>query len=214
MKSLLLTIAAVQILHCSGVPNPEDALRVAVMKLNEISEISHLCRTISSTVTDLSPTGKFSYNVDLAFSVKETVCSKNSGLEFDDSSCNFRPAKIAETASCRSRVKYLADEVLDVDVECHGFKKARGSGDLLEKLRNDHEVLRGAKDQREITQGGKAHSKPIKVGKGRRKQAERFNNNGESSELINSSEEIKMTSDESSVEESRKEHNDDSRGRH
>lgn len=43
----------------------------------------------------LSPTGKISYNVDLAFSVQETVCSKNSGLEFDDSSCIFRPVRIA-----------------------------------------------------------------------------------------------------------------------
>ncbi|XP_078085402.1 secreted phosphoprotein 24-like isoform X2 [Mustelus asterias] len=212
MKSLLLTIAAVQILQCSGVPNPEDALRAAVMKLNEISEISHLCRTVSSTVTDLSPTGKLSYNVDLAFSVKETVCSKNSGLEFDDSSCNFRPAKIAETASCRSRVKYLADEVLDVDVECHGFRRVKGSGDLLEKMRNDREVLRGAKEQREAPQGGKVHSKPTKVGKGRRKQAGRFNNNGGSSEYVNSSEE--MASEEASQEASVKEHSDDSRVPH
>ncbi|XP_041057359.1 secreted phosphoprotein 24-like [Carcharodon carcharias] len=214
MKSFLLTIAAVQILHCSGVPNPEDALRAAVMKLNEISEISHLCRTISSTVTDLSPTGKFSYNVDLAFSVKETVCSKNSGLEFDDSSCSFRPVKIAETASCRSRVKYLAGEVLDVDVECHGFKRAKDSGDLPEKLRNDREAFRGAKDQRDVTQGGKVHGKPTKVGKGHRKHPERFTIHGRSSELINSSEEAHMTSEESSVERSLKEHNDDSRGRH
>ncbi|XP_067890720.1 secreted phosphoprotein 24-like [Heterodontus francisci] len=214
MKSFLLTIAAVQILHCSGVPNPEDALRVAVIKLNEISEISHLCGIISSTVTDLSPTGKFSYNVDLAFSVKETVCSKNSGLEFDDSSCNFRPAKIAETASCKSRVKYLADEVLDVDVECHGFKKAKGNGDSLEKLKSHSEVFKGGKDQSELSERGKVHSKPFKGGKGHRKLPERFTNDGGSSESINSSEEMRITSEESSLEESLKEHNDDSRARH
>uniref|UniRef100_UPI00398EB4C2 secreted phosphoprotein 24-like n=1 Tax=Pristiophorus japonicus TaxID=55135 RepID=UPI00398EB4C2 len=208
MNSFLLTIAAVQILHCSGVPNPEDALRVAITKLNEISEISHLCGIISSTVTDLSPTGKFSYNVDLAFSVKETVCSKNSGLDFDDLSCSFRPAKIAETASCKSRVKYLADEVLDVDVECQGFKKAKGNGDSFDKVKNNAEVSKG------LSEGGKGHSKPSKGGRGHRKLSERVNNNGGSSESIDSSEEVKITSEESSFEESLKEHNDDSRAQH
>ncbi|XP_067842960.1 secreted phosphoprotein 24-like [Heptranchias perlo] len=204
MKSFLLTIAAVQILHCSGVPDPEDALRVAITKLNEISEISHLCAITSSTVRDLSPTGKFSYNVDLAFSVKETVCSKNSGLEFDDSSCNFRPAKIAETASCKSRVKYLADEVLDVDVECHGFKKPKVNGELSEKVKSNGE----------ISKGGNGHSKPSKGGKGHSKLSEKVNNNGGSSESIDSSEEVQITSEESSLEESLNEHNVDSRARH
>ncbi|XP_072434839.1 secreted phosphoprotein 24-like [Chiloscyllium punctatum] len=213
MKAFLLAIAAVQILHCSGVPNPEDALRAAVMKLNEISEISHLCRSISSTVTDLSPTGKFSYNVDLAFSVKETVCSKNSGLEFDDSSCSFRPTKIAETATCRSRVKYLADEVLDVDVECHGFKRAKGNRDSPERLRSESDIYRGNREHSDISQGGKPHSKPTKGRKGHRKPSARVSHNGGSSELTNSSEELKMSSRESWMEESLNEY-DDSRSRH
>ncbi|XP_051879780.1 secreted phosphoprotein 24-like [Pristis pectinata] len=214
MKSFLLAIAAVQILHCSGVPNPEDALRAAITKLNEISEISHLCGIISSTVTDLSPTGKFSYNVDLAFSVQETVCSKNSGLEFDDSSCTFRPARIAETATCRSRVKYMADDVLDVDVECHGFRKARGNGDLVERVKVNGGASKGGKGQSEPATGTKGHAKPPKRGKGHRKPPQRFSYNGGSSELIVSSEELRITSEELSHESSSKEHNEDSRVRH
>ncbi|XP_069786585.1 secreted phosphoprotein 24-like [Narcine bancroftii] len=228
MKSFLLAIAAVQILHCSGVPNPEDALRAAITKLNEISEISHLCGIIGSRITDLSPTGKFSYNVDLSFSVQETVCSKNSGLEFDDSSCIFRPARIAETANCRSRVKYLAGDVLDVDVECHGFRKAKGNRDSVEKIKVHGGPSKGGKGQSEPATGAKGHHKPSRRGKGFRKPSHRFNYNGRSSELINSSEEAKITSEELSYEESSRgtftseesshgasrDYNEDSRVRH
>ncbi|XP_059823070.1 secreted phosphoprotein 24-like [Hypanus sabinus] len=223
MKTFLLAIAALQILHCLGVPNPEDALRAAIIKLNEISEISHLCGIVSSTVTDLSPTGKLSYNVDLAFAVQETVCSKNSGLEFDDSSCPFRPARIAETANCRSRVKYMADEVLDVDVECHGFRKGKGNGNSMERVK-----VNGGRGQSEPAAGTKSHTKPPKRGKGHRRPFQRFIYSGVSSELINSSEELRITSEELSHESSSKlkftseessfgasrEYNDDSRVRH
>lgn len=214
MKSFLLAIAAVQILHCSGVPNPEDALRAAITKLNEISEISHLCGIIRSTITDLSPTGKISYNVDLAFSVQETVCSKNSGLEFDDSSCIFRPVRIAETASCRSRVKYLADEVLDVDVECHGFGKVKGNGDSVDKVKVNGVPSKRGKGQSEPAAGTQRPSKPPKRGKDYRKPHQRFHYNEGSSELINSSEEMRIISEELSNEESSMEYNDDSRARH
>ncbi|XP_067844320.1 secreted phosphoprotein 24-like [Heptranchias perlo] len=121
MKSFLLIIAAVQILHCSGVPTPEDALRESVIKLNEITEITN----------DIYYKGKLSYNMDLAFTVKETVCSKNSGLEFDDPSCHFRTKKTTEKGLCKSRVQRFADEVIDIDMECRGLKTVDSNSELI-----------------------------------------------------------------------------------
>uniref|UniRef100_UPI00398E9A4E secreted phosphoprotein 24-like n=1 Tax=Pristiophorus japonicus TaxID=55135 RepID=UPI00398E9A4E len=140
MNSFLLTIAAVQILHCSGVPSPKDALRESVIKLNEITEITNLCGVTRRRVKDIYRTGKLSYNVDLTFLVKETVCSKNSGLEFDDPSCHFRPRKTAEKGYCKSRVEYFAGEVIDIDVECRGLKTVDSNSESFESRENSIEV--------------------------------------------------------------------------
>ncbi|XP_067842956.1 secreted phosphoprotein 24-like [Heptranchias perlo] len=146
MKSFLLIIAAVQILHCSGVPTLEDALRESVIKLNEITETTNLCGITRRRVKDIYRTGKLSYNVDLAFTVKETVCSKNSGLEFDDPSCRFRPKKSAEKGFCRSLVAYFADEVVHIDVECQGLKTVDSNIDSSESSENSVEVKSMSKE--------------------------------------------------------------------
>ncbi|XP_032880438.1 secreted phosphoprotein 24-like [Amblyraja radiata] len=132
MKSFLLAITAVLILLCSGVPIPEDALRTSVVRLNEITEITSLCAITGRRVTNTYRTGKLSYNVDLTFTVKETICSKNSGKEFDDPSCYFRPKMIAGEGFCKSRVEYFADKVADVDVECDGLKTIDSESDSIE----------------------------------------------------------------------------------
>ncbi|XP_048455483.1 secreted phosphoprotein 24-like [Rhincodon typus] len=140
MKAFLLTIAAVQILYCSGIPSPKDALRVSVLKLNRITETSNLCGITRRRVKEIYRTGKLSYNVDLTFSVKETVCSKNSGLEFDDPSCQFRTKKAAARGFCKSHVEYFADEVVDVDVECQGLKTFDSRSGSFESSENSIEV--------------------------------------------------------------------------
>ncbi|GCC33941.1 hypothetical protein chiPu_0012412 [Chiloscyllium punctatum] len=103
----------------------------------------HSCyRTLRSVALDpnVNVGGKLSYNVDLTFSVKETVCSKNSGLEFDDPSCHFRPRKAAERGLCKSHVAYFADEVVDIDVECRGLKTVDSNSDSSESSENSIEV--------------------------------------------------------------------------
>ncbi|XP_048391351.1 secreted phosphoprotein 24-like [Stegostoma tigrinum] len=145
MKVFLLTIAAVQILHCSGKPSPKDALRASVLKLNRITETSNLCGITRRRVKDIHRTGKLSYNVDLTFSVKETICSKNSGLEFDDPSCHFRAKKPAEKGLCKSHVAYFADEIVDIDVQCRGLKTVDSNSDSSELNENSLEVKTEAK---------------------------------------------------------------------
>ncbi|XP_048391315.1 secreted phosphoprotein 24-like isoform X2 [Stegostoma tigrinum] len=140
MKAFLLTIAAVQILHCSGIPSPKDALRASIIKLNQITETSNLYGITRRRVKDIYHTGKLSYNVDLTFSVKETICSKDSGLEFDDPSCYFHPKKTAEKGLCKSHVEYFANEVVDIDVQCQGLKMVDSNGDSLESNENSNEV--------------------------------------------------------------------------
>ncbi|GCB64257.1 hypothetical protein scyTo_0011726, partial [Scyliorhinus torazame] len=84
-------------------------------------------------------TGKLSYNVDLTFSVKETVCSKNSGLEFDDPGCRFRSKKSAKKGFCKSHVEYFADDVVDVDVECRGLRTIDSNSGSFESSENSIE---------------------------------------------------------------------------
>ncbi|XP_059821947.1 secreted phosphoprotein 24-like [Hypanus sabinus] len=140
MKSFLLTLAAMQILHCSGVPRTKEALRASVIKLNEITEIPNLCGISRRGVTNTYCTGNLSYGVDLTFSVKETVCSKNSGQEFDDPSCSFHSKNIAEKGFCKSHVEFFADKVADVDVECGGLKTVDSESDLTESSENSIEA--------------------------------------------------------------------------
>ncbi|XP_051881449.1 secreted phosphoprotein 24 [Pristis pectinata] len=139
MKSFLLAIVAVQILHCLGMPSTKEALRASVVKLNEITEITNLCGITRRGVTNVYRTGKLSYNVDLTFSVRETICSKNSGWEFDDSICLFRPRRIAERGFCKSRVGYFADKVAYVDVKCDGLKTVDSESDSSESSETNFE---------------------------------------------------------------------------
>eukprot|EP00062_Callorhinchus_milii_P021540 gi/632978371/ref/XP_007905874.1/ PREDICTED: secreted phosphoprotein 24-like [Callorhinchus milii] len=142
MRSFLLAIAVLQILQCSGVPSPEAALRTSLMKLNEMTDTPNLCSVTRRRLRAMYPTGKLTYNLDLAFSVKETTCSKNSGLEFDSPLCRFRPAPTAERGVCRSRVKYFADEIVDVHVHCRGLKSFKGKIHSSESRESNQEVKR------------------------------------------------------------------------
>ncbi|XP_062906092.1 secreted phosphoprotein 24-like [Mobula hypostoma] len=140
MKTFLLAVAAVQIFSCSGVPSTKEALRASVIKLNEMTEIPNLCGITRRGVTNTYHTGKLSYSMDLTFSVKETVCSKNSGQEFDDPSCSFRHKNIAEKGFCKSHVEFFADKVADVEVECDGLTTADSESDSTESSENSIEA--------------------------------------------------------------------------
>ncbi|XP_048454660.1 secreted phosphoprotein 24-like [Rhincodon typus] len=140
MKAFLLTIAAVQILYCSGIPSPKDALRASVIKLNQITKTSNLYGVNRRRVKEIHQSGKLSYNVDLTFSVKETVCPKNFVLEFNDPSCHFHPKKTAEKGLCKSHVEYFADEVVDIDVQCRGLKTVDSNSDSSELNENSIEL--------------------------------------------------------------------------
>uniref|UniRef100_UPI00398EB0DE secreted phosphoprotein 24-like n=1 Tax=Pristiophorus japonicus TaxID=55135 RepID=UPI00398EB0DE len=205
MNSFLLTIAAVQILHCSGVPSPKDALRESVIKLNEITETTNLCGITRRRVKDIYRTGKLSYNVDLTFSVKETVCSKNSGLEFDDPSCHFHPRKSAEKGFCKSRVEYFADKVVDIDVECRGLKTVDSNSDSSESNEDSIEVTS------QLYNSGCDYLQRVSFSR----FAKDVNINILMQVKSNSNElSLDSKSEELSLEESSSEHNDDPRDRH
>ncbi|XP_043550480.1 secreted phosphoprotein 24-like isoform X2 [Chiloscyllium plagiosum] len=199
MKAFLLTIAAVQIVHCSGIPSPKDALRVSVIKLNQITKTSNLCGITRRRVKDIYRTGKLSYNVDLTFSVKETVCSKNSGLEFDDPSCYFHPKMTAVKGLCTSHVEYFADEVVDVDVECRGLKMVDSNSDSSETNENSIEV--------------KTKSKQMSTEESLDWKSKSAETSLEDSPNL-SIDELSIKSSETSLDVSSNEYHDDSRFRH
>ncbi|XP_072902860.1 secreted phosphoprotein 24-like [Hemitrygon akajei] len=209
MKSFLLTLAAMQILHCSGVPSTKEALRASVIKLNEITEITNLCGITRRGVTNTYRKGKLSYSVDLTFSVKETVCSKNSGQEFDDPSCSFRPKNIAEKGFCKSHVEFFADKVADVDVECDGLKTVDSESDSTESSENSIEAQSKSKETSlEETSNVKSKSEEISV-------EESPNVDSKSKETsAEESSNMKSKSTELSLEESSNEQNEDSRSCH
>ncbi|XP_072902867.1 secreted phosphoprotein 24-like [Hemitrygon akajei] len=194
MKVFLLTIAAVQILYCTGMPSTKEALRASVIKLNEITEITNLCAITGRRVTNTYRTGKHSYNVDLTFSVKETICSKSFGLEFDDPSCRFRPKKIGEKGFCKSRVEYFADKVADIKVECEGLKTVDSESDSLESSETSIEDRNKSQETSlEEPSMEKNHSKETSL-----------------EEALN----VKSISTERSSQQFSKEHFEDSRGQH
>ncbi|XP_043550486.1 secreted phosphoprotein 24-like [Chiloscyllium plagiosum] len=209
MKAFLLTIAAVQILHCSGIPRPKDALRASVIKLNQITETSNLCGITRRRVKDIHRTGKLSYNVDLTFSVKETVCSKNSGLEFDDPSCNFRPRKAAEKGFCKSRIEYYADEVINVDVECQGLKTFDRKSGSFESSENSVEVKTNSKGK-EMKKSSKVKNKSTETSLEDSLDVESKSTEMSREDSLN----VDSKSTEISFEMSSNEHHDDSRARH
>uniref|UniRef100_UPI00398F048B secreted phosphoprotein 24-like n=1 Tax=Pristiophorus japonicus TaxID=55135 RepID=UPI00398F048B len=212
MNSFLLTIAAVQILHCSGVPSPKDALRESVIKLNEITETTNLCGITRRRVKDIYRTGKLSYNVDLTFLVKETVCSKNSGLEFDDHSCLFSTRKTAEKGFCKSRVEYFADKVVDIDVECRGLKTVDSSSDSSESSEDSIEVKTKSKETSlEELSNVKSKSKEssLEESSNVKSKSEELSFENESTESSFESEPNELL-----LESSSNEHNEDSRDRH
>ncbi|XP_020368330.1 secreted phosphoprotein 24-like [Rhincodon typus] len=209
MKAFLLTIAAVQILHCSGIPSPKDALRVSVLKLNQITETSNLCGITRRRVKDIHRTGKLSYNVDLTFSVKETVCSKNSGLEFDDPSCHFRPKKAAEKGFCKSHIEYYADEVIDVDVECRGLKTINSESGSFESSENSVEVKTKSKEKG-IKESSKVKNKSTETSLEDFPDVESKSTETSLEDSLN----VDSKSTETSFIVSSNEHYDDSRGQH
>ncbi|XP_062908633.1 secreted phosphoprotein 24-like [Mobula hypostoma] len=146
MKSFLLTLAAVQILHCSGVPSTKEALRASVIKLNEITKITSLCGITRRGVTNTYRTGKLSYSMDLTFSVKETVCSKNSGQEFDDPNCSFHPAVSPEKGFAKAMWNFFADKAADVEVECDGLTTVDSKSDSTETSENSIEEQSKSKE--------------------------------------------------------------------
>ncbi|XP_038644155.1 secreted phosphoprotein 24-like [Scyliorhinus canicula] len=209
MKSLLLTIAAVQILHCSGMPSPKDALRASVLKLNKITEITNLCGITRRRVKDINRTGKLSYNVDLTFSVKETVCSKNSGLEFDDPGCHFRSKTSAEKGLCKSRVEYFADEVIEVDVECRGLKTIDSNSESSESSENSLEVQTKSRET-SIEESSNVKSKSAESSLEESPNVKSKSTESSLEESLN----VRSKSAETSLDVSSNEHNDDSRSRH
>ncbi|XP_072902868.1 secreted phosphoprotein 24-like [Hemitrygon akajei] len=140
MKFFLLAVAAVQILHCSGAPSSKSALRASMIKLNKITRISNLCGVTGRRVADVYRTGRLSYNVDLGFTVKETVCSKNSRRPFDHRSCRFRSGKNAGKGFCKSRVEYFAGKIVDIDVDCRGLRTIDNRSRSLESNENSVEM--------------------------------------------------------------------------
>ncbi|XP_062906098.1 uncharacterized protein LOC134347659 [Mobula hypostoma] len=123
MKSIIFIFAAVQIFYCSAQtcgetasPEAELALNATITRANEEYAISNIFAVQSCEVVQTIPlTNGFSL-LDIAISVQETECAKNSTLDLAE--CPLKPISDAETADCTGRVLIEEDRVRSVIINC------------------------------------------------------------------------------------------------
>ncbi|XP_067890775.1 secreted phosphoprotein 24-like isoform X2 [Heterodontus francisci] len=128
MKLIFFVIVAVQILYCSGLPCAnctfpviDKALAASVVKLNEESTIDNRFAVTKTELKDIISIGERLFLIDLVLDVQETMCPRETGLDWAE--CELKPLPTAETATCLSRVTVDIDVIVNVEVQCTDKKQ-------------------------------------------------------------------------------------------
>ncbi|XP_004390091.1 secreted phosphoprotein 24 [Trichechus manatus latirostris] len=109
---------------CSGFPvydydpsSLKEALSASVAKVNSQALSPYLFRAFRSSIKRVNVVDEDSLNMDLEFSIRETVCRRDSGE--NPTTCDFQRGYFVPVVVCRSSVKLSAQQVRDVWVQCH-----------------------------------------------------------------------------------------------
>ncbi|XP_066544292.1 secreted phosphoprotein 24 [Amia ocellicauda] len=139
MKLAYFILAGLHFLCYSGLPAfpldqpiAEQALNVSITQVNARSRGLNLYGITKSSIKKLIPVGPDSYNMLLSFTIRETVCPKDSGLDPD--SCDFMRGRFALVASCSSRVLFTANEVQSASVRCSQSSSSSSSESSSEEM--------------------------------------------------------------------------------
>ncbi|XP_053327285.1 secreted phosphoprotein 24 [Spea bombifrons] len=141
MKRFLLTILLLHLLGCSGFPvNDYDddvirtALNASLAQLNDQSRDVNLLRITRSRVKRVMypRDSDVDFDLILEFSVRETICNKNSAR--DPSSCDFKIGYYKE-ASCRSQVLVSDGGPKVLSAYCYMPTDSSSESDSSEEIR-------------------------------------------------------------------------------
>ncbi|KAM9836035.1 secreted phosphoprotein 24 [Aulostomus maculatus] len=160
MKSyVLVLVALLQTLRCSGIPlsNPaletmaNKGLAAALAKANSIYATSHLFRVTEGSVKRVVPLGLNTVDLIIKFGTTETECLKESTA--DPQTCAFKPGLLVRSLKCTSRVRTFPTSTQVVSVICH-----HDSGSSEESSESSEEIYsRGRHHFRiPLTNGGGA----------------------------------------------------------
>ncbi|KAM9663685.1 secreted phosphoprotein 24, partial [Trichechus inunguis] len=95
----------------------KEALSASVAKVNSQALSPYLFRAFRSSIKRVNVVDEDSLNMDLEFSIRETVCRRDSGE--NPTTCDFQRGYFVPVVVCRSSVKLSAQQVRDVWVQCH-----------------------------------------------------------------------------------------------
>ncbi|NWR43703.1 SPP24 protein, partial [Regulus satrapa] len=117
-------VLTLSVFSCSGfpaydydLPVTEEALNASIARINTQPWGRHLYGVVRSRVMGVDMWDGDTYGLDLRFSVRETVCTKDSGR--DPSTCDFKTGPFVPTASCRSVVEVSGELIANITVRCH-----------------------------------------------------------------------------------------------
>ncbi|XP_049744816.1 secreted phosphoprotein 24 [Elephas maximus indicus] len=117
---------------CSGFPvydyDPStlrEVLGASVAKVNSQALSPYLFRAFRSSLKRVNIVDGDSLNMDIEFSIRETVCRRDSGE--DPSTCDFQRDLYSPAAVCRSSARVSAQQVQDVWVHCRWSSSSESS---------------------------------------------------------------------------------------
>ncbi|XP_009867012.1 PREDICTED: secreted phosphoprotein 24 [Apaloderma vittatum] len=120
---ILIFVLALDVFLCSGfpvydyeLPITEEALNASIARVNAQSWGNNLYGVVRSHVTGVDMWNRDAYQLELQFSIRETVCRKASGR--DPFTCDFKIGPFVATAFCRSVVEVSNELISNVRVQC------------------------------------------------------------------------------------------------
>ncbi|NXJ66878.1 SPP24 protein, partial [Rostratula benghalensis] len=99
------------------VPVTEEALNASIARINSQSWGRNLYGVVRSRVTRNDMWNSDTSILELQFSIRETMCTKDSGR--DPFTCDFKTGPFVPTAFCRSVVEVTGELISNIVVQCH-----------------------------------------------------------------------------------------------
>ncbi|KAM3585181.1 uncharacterized protein V6R79_009652 [Siganus canaliculatus] len=124
MKSCVLFLVVVLALGCSGIPMysselesmAERGLEAAMTQVNSAYAVNGLYRPTRASVARVIPVGMNTYDLLMAFDIKETECAKAS--KSNPQTCAFKSGIFVPTFSCSSRVRTTSTSNQVISLKC------------------------------------------------------------------------------------------------
>ncbi|XP_027012344.1 secreted phosphoprotein 24 [Tachysurus fulvidraco] len=123
MRFCVLLVLVLQFLGGLGLPlfelssKADDALRMALDKINARYARTHLYRVSKASVTRVVPLGTNMYDMMLKFGIRETECRKGSGI--DPQGCAYRRGFFVSEAGCHIRTRLYERLTNIISLKCN-----------------------------------------------------------------------------------------------